>query len=479
MFKDSSILDSKISIKEALEISPFPVLIGKGGFFLYANRHALSLLETDNVEQVIGKNVIELTHESSIFETKNFLEDLKQHKQYDNSAKKIVTFKHNILEIESVVTRITLFDEEIDVVFIKDHSQIKEMEQKYLIQQNHYQTLIDNSIDTVALITADHIFKYINKSGLKLLGAKERKEIIGKSLFDFVPKQYHDDMLYRTNHVIQNQCIGSAKEREMIRIDGSSRHVESVVMPFYIDNNPSLQVIIRDITEQKQNLKHIIQSEKLLTAGQLSAGIAHEIRNPLTSIKGFLQFMENKIPQENQMYTQIMMDEIDKIERITGEMLSLSKPQAYQYSKHNLVILIREVITLLNPQAILKNVEFSIDFKVTQFDFNCDKQQIKQVFINVIKNAIEAMEHGGLVSIVTEASEKGLNIHITDQGQGIPKDTLTKVSDPFFTTKGTGTGLGLTICNAIIKDYEGEIVINSKEQEGTTVTVVLPANTNV
>ncbi|UII57600.1 ATP-binding protein [Cytobacillus spongiae] len=247
-----------------------------------------------------------------------------------------------------------------------------------------------------------------------------------------------------------------------------------IVMPFYVDKNPSLQVIFRDVTEQKQNLKHVIQTEKLSTAGQLSAGIAHEIRNPLTSIKGFLQLIEGEIPPHSLLYTGIMKDEIDKIERITGEMLSLSKPQAYQCQEYNLLNLINDVITLLTPQATLKNVEILTDFTMEQALFTCDKMQIKQVFINIIKNAIEAMERGGKVLITTENKVNWLNIHVIDEGSGISDQHLYKVNEPFFTTKGTGTGLGLTICNAIIKDYNGRILIDSKEQKGTRVTIQLP-----
>jgi two-component system sporulation sensor kinase A len=468
-------INRTISLKDSLEMTPFPVLLVKNGYFLYANSLALQLLEAEHVDELIGKNVYELTHERSYAETRKHLEGLEQKKRDEAFIPNIVTFKQNMLEITSLAVRITLFDEELDYMVIKDSREIIEIEQKYLIQKKDYQALIDNSIDTVAIISApDHQFTYINKSGVQLLGGKSRKDIIGRTVFDFMHPQHHEEIKARTQHVIEQRVISEVREREIIRLDGDIRYIESIVMPFYVDKNPSLQVIFRDVTEQKQNLKHVIQTEKLSTAGQLSAGIAHEIRNPLTSIKGFLQLIEGEIPPHSLLYTGIMKDEIDKIERITGEMLSLSKPQAYQCQEYNLLNLINDVITLLTPQATLKNVEILTDFTMEQALFTCDKMQIKQVFINIIKNAIEAMERGGKVLITTENKVNWLNIHVIDEGSGISDQHLYKVNEPFFTTKGTGTGLGLTICNAIIKDYNGRILIDSKEQKGTRVTIQLP-----
>ncbi|WP_456274416.1 ATP-binding protein [Bacillus sp. AK031] len=467
-------LEENASIIEAIEITPFPVLLGDQGVFIYANKHALELLEMESLEQLTGKHVMEFTHKNSFKQTQKELEQLHDDHSQSQNLKNIITMKGNVFEIESVVKRVSINEYKLDYILIKESSEIDTYQHQYLMQKKHYQTLIDNSIDTVALVT-DNVFQYINKAGLKLFGAKHEDEIIGKSVLEFIDSADHNDVLRRTINVIGNPDSPPViKERLFYRLDGTKRFVESVVMPFDIDNKPSVQVILRDITEQKQHHEHNVKTEKLLTAGQLSAGIAHEIRNPLTSIKGFMQLLEGKIPEENQRYVEIMREEIDKIERITGEMLSLSKPQAIIKNSHNLVTLLEEVITLLEPQATLKNVEIKSNVAYNDLRINSDKQQLKQVFINLIKNAIESMEDGGVVTVGMKQRGKDIEVAIKDSGCGIPPHLITQINEPFFTTKGTGTGLGLTICHTILKEYNGELSVESKEKEGTIFTVSLP-----
>ncbi len=471
---DQQILQQKTTVMNAMEATPFPVLLGRDGIFLFANKHALRLLEAEDLEHIRGKHVIDFTHKTSYQHTLKELALLKRDVPQSSSLKNILTLRGNVLEIETVVSKITVNGEKLDYIIVKDSSESSTLQHRYLMQKKHYQTLIDNSIDTVALVT-DNIFQYINKAGLKLFGAEHESEIIGRSVLDFIHRRDHEDVLQRTIRVIDHPEVPAERvEREFIRLDGTSRFVESVVMPFNIDNKPSLQVILRDITENKQQHEHIVKNEKLLTAGQLSAGIAHEIRNPLTSIKGFLQLLEHKIPEENKRYAEIMREEIDKIERITGEMLSLSKSQAIIRSQHNLVALIEEVITLLEPQATLKNVVIHNIIEVQEIAILCDKQQIKQVFINIMKNAIESMEGGGRVSVAMSVEKAWVKAAVTDEGCGIPKSLIGQINEPFFTTKGTGTGLGLTICNRILKEYGGELHIDSVEGQGTAFTVIFP-----
>ncbi|TYS18770.1 PAS domain S-box protein [Rossellomorea vietnamensis] len=471
---DLQILEQKTSIMNAMEATPFPVLLGRDGVFLFANKHALKLLEADSLELIRGKHVIDFTHETSYQHTIKELAMLKRGIPQSSSLKNIMTMKGNVLEIETVVSKITVNGEKLDYIIVKDSSESSRLQHRYLMQKKHYQTLIDNSIDTVALVT-DNVFQYINKAGLKLFKAQHESEIIGRSVLDFIHPRDHEDVKQRTINVIDHPNGPAERvEREFIRLDGTSRFVESVVMPFNIDNKPSLQVILRDITENKQQHQHTVKNEKLLTAGQLSAGIAHEIRNPLTSIKGFLQLLETKIPEENQRYAEIMREEIDKIERITGEMLSLSKSQAIIRTQHNIITLIDQVVTLLEPQATLKNVVINNTIDDQEIVIQCDKQQIKQVFINIMKNAIESMEDGGDVSVGLSVENGRVEVTVTDEGCGIPKSLLGQITEPFFTTKGTGTGLGLTICNRILKEYGGELRIDSTEGQGTVFTVVFP-----
>ncbi|MDG5786293.1 PAS domain S-box protein [Evansella sp. AB-P1] len=229
----------------------------------------------------------------------------------------------------------------------------------------------------------------------------------------------------------------------------------------------------RDITEKKKSEELLHQSEKLSAVGQLAAGIAHEIRNPLTSLKGFLQLIKNNNGGKKE-YFDIMMSEFMRIEQILNELLVLSKPQSMKKEKNSLDKLLNHTVTLLNTQAIIKNIE--IETKITKKDINikCSEHQIKQVFVNLIKNAIEAMDNGGKIIVSLEQEMDEATVRIIDEGCGIPEEKLKRLGDPFFTTKESGTGLGLMVSYKIIEDHGGEIHIHSIEGSGTTFTVKLP-----
>ncbi|WP_347552027.1 ATP-binding protein [Pseudalkalibacillus hwajinpoensis] len=231
----------------------------------------------------------------------------------------------------------------------------------------------------------------------------------------------------------------------------------------------------RDITEKRINEEHMIHSEKLSVVGQLAAGIAHELRNPLTSLKGFLKLIHVKnTDQDIERYIQVMDSEFHRIEQIIDEFLILAKPQKTNFSSHGIDHILDEVIELLNGQANMKSIVLKKDYPATLPNVYCESNQIKQVFINLIKNAMEAITEDGEITVIAEEVEDMLRIKIKDNGIGIPHEELNKLGSPFYTTKESGTGLGLSICKQIIDRHQGEFCIKSKEGEGTEVTITLP-----
>ena len=222
--------------------------------------------------------------------------------------------------------------------------------------------------------------------------------------------------------------------------------------------------------------ENLLQNEKLAAAGQLAAGIAHEIRNPLTSLKGFLQLLKSgsSSAAKREAYLTIMLEELGRIEQILGELLVLSRPRAAQFAKTGIAQMIRHVVLLLQPQAVMRGVEIRVLPIPEEAYIYCDENQIKQVLINIVKNGIEAMEHGGILTIGAAAERDIAEIRIADQGTGIPPDKLERLGSPFFTTKENGTGLGLTVCYRIVRNHGGRIEVDSRPGEGTTFILYLP-----
>ena len=218
------------------------------------------------------------------------------------------------------------------------------------------------------------------------------------------------------------------------------------------------------------------EAQKLELIGTLAASTAHEIRNPLTGISGFIQLLQKKYKsEEDQMYFSVIDQEIKRINQIVSEFLVLGKPTAEQWKLNSMSEMIDEIMPIIHSEANLYNVEVSFQDQAENPAYVfCKKDHIKQVVLNVAKNSLESMKNGGKLLINIEHDEKAAEIVVKDNGEGIPKEMIEKIFQPFVTSKEKGTGLGLVVCKRIISMYGGTIQIDSERHKGTTVTITLP-----
>ena len=262
--------------------------------------------------------------------------------------------------------------------------------------------------------------------------------------------------------------------------NGTSFPVEYMSSPMLEGSGQLLGTVITfsDITELKKTQELLIKSDKLSAVGQLAAGVAHEIRNPLTALKGFLKLLKTSSAKE-QYYIEIMQNELQRIEFIVNEFLFVSKPQATHFVTSTLNTIVMSTVELLHPQALLSNIEIEAEVDSALPPITCDENQIKQVFINIMKNAIESMSQGGTLRIDAELKGSGdqILVRFVDQGCGIAPERLPKLGEPFYSTKEKGTGLGLMVCYRIIEAHGGFMKISSKLEEGTIVEITLPTTT--
>ncbi|MRX73300.1 PAS domain S-box protein [Bacillus lacus] len=233
--------------------------------------------------------------------------------------------------------------------------------------------------------------------------------------------------------------------------------------------------IFRDVTERKELEERLRKSDTLNVVGELAAGIAHEIRNPMTALKGFIQLLQGSVKGDYPMYFNVITSELKRIESIITEFLVLAKPQAVHYQQESAVKIMKETIELLNAQAIMANVQIRLSSYSNIPYIYCEPNQLKQVFINILKNAIEVMPKGGFISVTMDKKdEQHITICIRDKGAGIPEDKLKRLGEPFYTTKERGTGLGLMVSYKIIKEHRGKVKVESTLGEGTTFHITLP-----
>lgn len=238
--------------------------------------------------------------------------------------------------------------------------------------------------------------------------------------------------------------------------------------------------------ERLRQNERMFRAEQLATMGQFAAGIAHELRNPLTAIRSTVQYLENEFDQgtDQRKLAHDILDEVDRLNNIVGNLLSLARPAQSNPEEIDIRPEIERCVNFIEAKAKSQNIKLETDFKKDLPKLRFDQAELRQVLLNVMMNGLQAMPEGGMLLIkacclVEEAhdfiagSERML-IQIEDEGTGIPPNLRQKVFEPFFTTKAGGTGLGLAICNSIVKRYNGEIWIEQAEGGGTEVKISLP-----
>ena len=275
-----------------------------------------------------------------------------------------------------------------------------------------------------------------------------------------------------------------------IRKDGINIHIGMNISPLKDDKNNVRGIIcvFQDLTTIKEMKEKVIKNEKLAAIGRISAGIAHEIRNPLASISGSIQVLKDELSlhDPNIKLMDIILRETERLNSIITQFLIYASPYKKNLQTCNIKELITETITLLkNSKEYPSNLNIDTSFKNNGITINADSKQIKQVIWNLCLNSIQAMNKGGRMTIsvnppyppLVKGGEGGfVDIIIKDTGAGISETDLQKIFDPFFTTKEEGTGLGLSTVQKIIEGHNGSINIESKEGYGTTVKITLPTH---
>jgi PAS domain S-box-containing protein len=322
----------------------------------------------------------------------------------------------------------------------------------------------------VVAINKDSLITMINKSAAKTLNCAV-KQSIGQAISEILPqsKSYIDSSLAE-NKVQENieLNLNQAGKNKMIRLR---------IFPLNFENEiKGLVTIIEDITELRTLQSQIIRNEKFNALGELSSGIAHEIRNPLAIIKAIGQTMQKECINNPEVVKELAIidEEIERANKVVKELLEFGKPPKKEFMICSVNEILEDVLTISKKYLILHSVEVKHIKNETPLIW-ADKAQLKQAFINVIFNGTQAMSQGGTLTITTsDQNGQYCKIEISDTGEGIDEENLERVFNPFFTTKEHGTGLGLSIVQRIIEEHSGIITITSKKGTGTQIQILLP-----
>jgi two-component system sensor histidine kinase HydH len=269
-----------------------------------------------------------------------------------------------------------------------------------------------------------------------------------------------------------------AKDGKVIPLDVSATSLK--------EKNGTLigyMILFKDLTEIKALKKEVERSERLASIGRLAAGIAHEIRNPLSSIKGFATYFRERYSDvpEDQKTAEIMVQEVERLNRVIGQLLEFARPMDLKKKPTSLQVLVQHSLKMIEGDANRGNIKLNMNIAPDLKEVLLDPDKMTQVFLNLYLNAIEAMVDGGTLSVELrrDANTKNIRIIISDTGVGITQENLACIFDPYFTTKSSGTGLGLAIVHNIIEAHEGEIKVQSRTGEGTRISILLPSSIEV
>ncbi|HFK1549851.1 TPA: PAS domain S-box protein [Bacillus albus] len=385
----------------------------------------------------------------------------------------ILDFRGNVIALSAICRDISE-RKRAERELQKLHQQLKDSEMKY-------RALIEQATDAVYVVelNEDQLptrFIEVNPVACKRFGYS-REELLSMSFSSNVPPD--SPMVERIIEKIREGQTVFTLQDEFTFPKGNTMTIEFSVRVFNLNGKKVFLSISRDITERLKTEELLRKSEKLAVVGQLSTAIAHEIKNPLTAMKGFMQLLKLMGNKDTEHYIDIVLSEIDRIDSITNEFMTLAKPEALEIKTNDLNVLMKQVVMLIEPQATMNCIQIKTEFTSDTSFILCENNQLKQAFINILKNAIEATPMGGVILIQIEyVPDKNLvNIRFIDYGCGIEKERLPYLGEPFYSIKENGIGLGLMICYKIIEKHQGEIFIESEVGKGTTVNIALPIST--
>ncbi|MGI9113493.1 MAG: PAS domain-containing sensor histidine kinase [Chthoniobacterales bacterium] len=356
--------------------------------------------------------------------------------------------------------------------------------QNYLLrlaQEKGFLETVFNAIQEGIIVTdSGGRITYLNEAACGLFGL-DGEDSIGKPLDERVrgldwqsftrsggPVTRDLEIFYPANRFINFYIVPLIIEHRESEADGAGGQV-------------GYAIILRDITESRRTAEKVMEGERLNALTLLAAGVAHEIGNPLNSLNIHLQLMERetrklkgKTGEQLQESIDIARGEISRLDSIVTQFLRAIRPSRPQLRPESINALVEETVQFFGPEIQARDIVVETELRPDLPLLELDRDQMKQAFYNIIKNSFEAMKSRGILRIRTDASDTHVRVSFTDNGGGMSADSLSRVFEPYYTTKAEGSGLGLLIVRRIVREHGGELAIESTEGKGLTLTIRLP-----
>ncbi len=358
----------------------------------------------------------------------------------------------------------------------RDVTEYRKLIRNLHASENRLRAILDTATDAVLSIDENHSIILYNNAAQRIFGYS-REEVLGEDLNILIPSKYGDHRQYvrRFLETKESDIVGKTISLMGLRKNGEEFPIELSLSYLEMAGGITFTAIIRDMSVHQQLEKKLLQSERLAAVGQAVAHVAHEIKNPLMIIGGFSSQIRQRLEDEKDLQKlEMILEEVRRLEGLVANLGDFTKEYRLVKRHANINSVLMDVLEIMQGVCSPEKYEFKPFLSAEVTEINCDPDKLKQVFINIISNGLEAMPHRGVISVHTEKLQNGIEVRITDEGIGIPEEDLEHIFEPFYTTRETGSGLGLSISYKIIEAHGGEIWADSRPGKGASFIIQLP-----
>ncbi len=358
----------------------------------------------------------------------------------------------------------------------RDETRYRTLIEELRASQKRFRSILDTATNAVLSIDESHRITLFNDAAERIFGYS-RDEVLGQDLGILVPAKYGDHSRYVSRFLEKREgsLVGRTISLTALRKDGEEIPVELSLSFLEMESGVTITAIIRDITDRKRLEKKLLQSERLAAVGEAVAHVVHELKNPLMIIGGFTSQIQNTLKDARILpKLDIILEEVARLERLVGTLGDFTKEYRLIRRQADVNSVLRDVVKVMGAAFPPESCAFMENLAPDLDEIICDPDKLKQVFINIITNGIEAMGGVGVITISSERIPHGIEIRISDEGRGISDEDIQHIFEPFFTTRERGSGLGLAISYKIIQAHGGEITARNRPGRGATFVIRLP-----
>jgi len=360
--------------------------------------------------------------------------------------------------------------------FITDVTERKRAEHLLRQSEERYRRLIAVSPYAILVNRGDHII-FANDQAIKLFGAVKTEEVLKKSPMELFHADDHDIIRERIQELVEGTAQGPMLEGTIVTLGGKAVDVEISGARFVDEEGPAILMMLRDVSERKRLQDQLRRTERVAELGTLASGMAHEIGTPMNVILGRAEYLMDRVTEEPiKRGLRTIITQVERITKVMNQLLSFARRKAPQRVPLDLRKVIEDGMEMFQERLARNQIRINMEMAEPCPMVLADADQMSQVLLNLVMNALHAMPEGGTLHVGLEPEQPMVKLTIGDTGHGIPPEAIGNIYDPFFTTKefGKGTGLGLTVVKGIIEEHQGSIVVESEEGKGTRFTVLLP-----